>query len=151
MTTPNPSPAVALEKWMKTTLDLLAVSANECNVLKESAEPVKALQALARSFDKLSLRCNREAVTMAEAAGPCPINPLFTITAQNVCAEVRSAARDLEHNEGMPRFWEDFSKTIKETVKTCESMQRIISQSGVQATVMLPGEPLMDADGNPLV
>ena len=140
-----------LEKLGKTLLELTAAVANEVNALKDAEKPVEALRNLTRSLDKLAARVERETVLQAEREKPQQINPLVDITAINVCRQVTGAARDLGQQKGLPKAWEDFQKTVKEAVDTAKAAHHILAQTGVAATVVLPGTPLADGDGKPLV
>lgn len=140
-----------IEKFTKTMLDLVAAAANGVAGLKDAKKPEEAILNLARVFDKLSVRCAREAVLVSEAEKPRPINPLVEITSINLASNLKTVARDLEHGKGLPKTWEETAAALKENVKVAQAVQLIISQTGVSGTVVLPGTPLKDEDGNPIV
>lgn len=142
-----PTPLTHLSKSM---LDHVAVLANEVKGLVEAKKPVEALQALTRGFDKLAIRCSREAIILADRETASQINPLVQVTAINVAGTLKALARDIEQAPGLPKHWEDLGKALGEQRKLAQAVQEIISQTGVAATVAAPGEPLRDAEGKPL-
>ena len=144
----TPTPLKALSKAL---LDQVASLANEAKELPEKKNPVEALQILSRGFDKLALRCHREATILKDQEKPSQINPLVQVTAINVAAHLKSAARDIESQPGLPGAWEELAGTLADETKVAKAVQLIISQTGVAATVALPGEPLKDDAGKPLV
>ena len=144
-TTPTP-----LKHLSKALLDQLSVIANEAKELPDAKNPVQALQNLMRAFDKLGIRCSREAVILQDQQKPSQINPLVQVTAINVAGHLKAAARDIEHQPGLPSAWEELAGVLADETKVAKAVQLIISQTGVAATVALPGEPLKDAQGNPL-
>lgn len=140
-----------LEKLGKVFLELIAAAAREADNLKDAEKPIDALQNLARTMDKLAARVEREAVMEAERVKPQAINPLVEITAMNLMRQAQGAARDLGMNRALPKAYEDFQKSLKDCVDTAKAAHTILAQSGVAATVVLPGEPLKDQDGKPIV
>lgn len=155
-TPPAPEPAKAptgpvnLKVLSKGLLEHLAVLANEVKALPEAKKPVEALQNFTRAFDKHALRCAREAVMLADAEKPSQVNPLIQVTALNVASQLKALARDIEHGAAAPKSWEDLGKALAEVVKLAKAVQEVISQSGVAATVALPGVPLVTPEGKPL-
>jgi hypothetical protein len=145
-----PTGPVNLKILSKALLDQVAVLANEVKGLPEAKKPVEALQTFMRSFDKLALRCARESVILADAEKPSEINPLVRVTAINVAGHLKGYARDIEQNAGTPKAWEDLHKGLSEEVKLAKAVQEVITQTGVAATVVLPGTPLTTPDGKPL-
>jgi len=146
-----PSGPVNLKALSKALLDHVASLANEIKALPEAKKPVEALQGFTRLFDKHALRCAREATILADAEKPSQINPLVQVTAINVAGQLKALARDIENSSGSPKGWEDLHKSLSETVKLAKAVQEVISQTGVAAAVTLPGTPLADAEGKPLV
>ncbi|OQA30406.1 MAG: hypothetical protein BWY56_02506 [Acidobacteria bacterium ADurb.Bin340] len=51
----------------------------------------------------------------------------------------------------VPKTWEETADALKGQVKVAQAVQLLISQTGVSGTVVLPGTPLTDGDGNPIV
>ncbi len=157
--TPNPQPEAPkapagplnLKTLSKALLDHLAALANEVKALPEAKKPVEALQNFTRAFDKHALRCAREAAILADAEKPSQVNPLIQVTALNVSSQLKALARDIEQGCAAPKSWEDLGKALAEVVKLAKAVQEVISQSGVAATVAIPGTPLADAEGKPLV
>lgn len=156
-TPPPPEPAKAptgpvnLKVLAKALLDHVAVLANEIKALPEAKKPVEALQNFTRAFDKHALRCAREAAILADAEKPSQVNPLIQVTALNVASRLKAWARDIEQGAAAPKAWEDLGKGLAEEVKLSKAVQEVISQSGVAATVAIPGTPLTDAEGKRLV
>ena len=154
---PAPEPAKAptgpvnLKVLSKALLEQVAVLANEIKALPEAKKPVEALQTFTRTFDKHALRCAREAVMLADAEKPSQVNPLIQVTALNVASQLKALARDIEQGAAAPKSWEDLGKALAEVVKLAKAVQEVISQSGVAATVAIPGTPLTDAEGKKLV
>lgn len=140
-----------LEKLGKTLLDLIAAAAREADALKDAEKPVEALRNLTRAMDRIAARVEKETTLEAERIKPQAINPLVEITCINVCRQVTAAARDLAQQKGLPKAWEDFQKTVKESMDTAKAAHTILAQAGVAATVVLPGEPLKGEDGKPIV
>lgn len=155
--TPQPEGAKApagpanLKALAKALLDQVAALANEIKGLPESKKPVEALQNFTRAFDKHALRCAREATILADAEKPSQVNPLIQVTALNVASRLKAWARDIEQGAAAPKSWEDLGKGLAEEVKLSKAVQEVISQSGVAATVAIPGPPLTTPDGKPLV
>ena len=143
----NPS----LKAFSKSCLDIVAIAANELNGLSDSKEPEQALQGLMRAFDKLALRCQRESILISEAKKPRMINPLVEITGINVAKALENTARDLRNGAGIPSTYEETADVLKGQTKIVQALEMIIKQSGVAATVVLPGNPLTDEAGKPLV
>jgi len=154
---PPPEPAKApsgpanLKALSKALLDHVASIANEIKALPESKKPVEALQNFTRLFDKHALRCAREAAILADAEKPSQVNPLIQVTALNVASQLKGLARDIEQGAAAPKSWEDLGKALAEVAKLAKAVQEVISQTGVAATVAIPGTPLADAEGKPLV
>jgi hypothetical protein len=145
-----PSGPVNLKALAKGFLDHLAVLANEVKALPEAKKPVEALQNITRGFDKLALRAAREACILADAEKPSQVNPLIQVTALNVASRLKVWARDIEQGAAAPKSWEDLGKGLAEEVKLSKAVQEVISQTGVAATVAIPGTPLTTPDGKPL-
>lgn len=146
----EPKTRTPIEQWSKTTLDLVASAAGAVNDLKDSKKQADALLVLARTFDSIAARCAREAVLVADAEKPAQINPLVDITAINMASALRTTARELEQGKGHPSTWEKTANALNEQVKVAKAVDLIISQTGVAATVALPGEPLTDSEGKRL-
>lgn len=143
----NPTLALAA----KSMLEIVAIAANELNGLKDAKEPEQVLDGLARAFDKLALRCTRERIMLSEAKKPRLINPLVEITGINVAKALENTARDLRNGAGIPSTYEETGTVLQDQRKIVLALEMIIKQSGVAATVVLPGTPLTDESGKPLV
>ena len=151
MTNEKKDTKTPMEQWVITTMEGIAAVAQQVSELKDAKQKEEALRSVVRALDSLALRCARKAITTGDEETPHSLNPLVDVTAINICGTLRAAARDLEAKKSHPKAWEDVGKDIKESVKTIESMQRIMSQLGISETVVQPGEPLKGEDGKPLV
>lgn len=140
-----------LEKFGKTSLELVAVLANEIAGLKYAKKPAEHLANLGRAAHKLAVRFHQEAVVIADKEKPATINPLVQVTAINVAKGLEATARDLMAGQGIPKTWEDVADALKTHTKVVSAVQMLISQAGVSQTVVQPGEPLTGPDGKPLV
>jgi hypothetical protein len=139
-----------LYHWIQSTKELLKVADVEIGLIIESKKPVDAMLNLADAFDKLAVRCTREAILQKEAKGHQPINPLVEITAANIASALKGTARDLEAQMGLPKTWEEVGERLSNQVKVAKAVQLLISQTGISGAVSQPGTPLMDPEGKPL-
>ena len=131
---PNPQPEAAppvpkkvdpaLVTFARNTLDTVAIAANELNGLKDAKDPLQILEGLTRVFDKLALKCQREAILRSEAAKPRQINPLVEITGINVAKALENTARDLRNGAGLPSTYEETADILKGQTKTVPAFGR---------------------------